>query len=143
MSYWDTSALAKLYLQESDTDVFRTRAALDAPLHTAHLTRHELRTAFLRRESEGAIQAGGAAMLFQDFEEDTAADLILIQIETSAVQQEFVKVLEQCFLVTPPVFIRTNDALHIASSHSAKQTDFVTADSRQSTAAAHVGLTVQ
>lgn len=37
---------------------------------------------------------------------------------------------------------RTNDALHIASSHTVQQTDFVTADNRQRTAAAHVGLTV-
>jgi predicted nucleic acid-binding protein len=142
MSYWDTSALAKLYLQEADSAIFRSRALQDAPLHTAHLTRHELRTVFLRRESEGTIQSGGAAMLFQDFEEDITAGLILIQTETPAVQEEFVMVLEQCFLVTPPVFIRTNDALHIASSQTVQQTNFVTADSRQKTAAAHVGLIV-
>lgn len=142
MSYWDTSALAKLYLQESDSAVFRSRAVQDVPLHTAHLTRHELRAVLLRRESEGVIQSGGAALLFQDFEADIAAGLILIHIETPTVQQEFVRVLEQCFLVTPPVFIRTNDALHIASAHTLGQRDFVTADNRQKVAAAHVGLTV-
>ena len=142
MSYWDTSALAKLYLQEVDSAAFRSRALQEAPLRTAHLTRHELRTVFLRRESEGTIQSGGAALLFQDFEEDIVAGLILVQNETSAVQQEFVKVLEQCFLVVPPVFIRTNDALHIASSQTMQQKDFVTADNRQRAAAAHVGLIV-
>ncbi len=142
MSYWDTSALAKLYLQESDSAVFRSRAVQDAPLHTAHLTRHELRTVLLRRESEGAIQSGGAVLLFQDFEADIAAGLILVQTETPAVQREFVMVLEKCFLVTPPVFIRTNDALHIASAHTMAQRNFVTADHRQKAAAAHVGLRV-
>lgn len=142
MSYWDTSALAKLYLQESDSAVYRSRALQDAPLHTAHLARHELRTVFLRRESEGTIQSGGAALLFQDFEADIAAGLLLVQTETSAVLQEFVKVLEQCFLVTSPVFIRTNDALHIASAYAMQQRDFVTADHRQKAAATHVGLMV-
>ncbi|MFZ2281957.1 MAG: type II toxin-antitoxin system VapC family toxin [Prosthecobacter sp.] len=142
MSYWDTSALAKIYLQESDSTVFRSRAVLDAPLHTAHLTLHELRTVLLRRESEGVIQPGGAALLFQDFEADIAAGLILVQTETPTVQLEFVKVLEQCFLVTPPVFIRTNDALHIACARTMQQRDFITADNRQKAAAAHVGLRV-
>lgn len=142
MSYWDTSAVAKLYLQEADSAVFRSRAVQEAPLHTSHLTRHELRTVLLRRESEGAIQSGGAALLYQDFEEDIAAGLILIQHETPAMQQKFVKVLEQCFLATSPVFIRTNDALHIASSQVMQQTDFVTADNRQKAAAIHVGLIV-
>lgn len=142
MSYWDTSALAKLYLQESDSSVFRSRAMRDAPLYTAHLTRHELRTVFLRRESEGVIQSGGAALLFQDFEADIAAGRILVQTETSAVQREFVRVLEQCFFVTPTVFIRTNDALHIASARVIQQGDFVTADNKQKAAAAHVGLIV-
>ena len=140
MSYWDTSALAKLYLQEDDSDVFRSRAVQEPPLHTAHLTRHELRTVFLRRESEGVIGAGGAALLLQDFEEDIVAGLILIQNETTGVQQEFADVLERCFLESPAVFIRTNDALHIASARIALQTLFVTADHRQRTAAAHVGL---
>lgn len=142
MSYWDTSALAKLYLQESDSAVFRSRAVQDAPLHTAHLTRHELLTVFLRRESEGTIHSGGAALLFQDFEADIAAGLILVQTETSVVQREFARVLEKCFLMSPPVFIRTNDALHIASAQTVQQRDFVTADHRQKAAAAHVGLTV-
>ncbi|WP_395746829.1 type II toxin-antitoxin system VapC family toxin [Prosthecobacter sp.] len=142
MSYWDTSALAKLYLQENDSAVFRARAVQDAPINTAHVARNELRAVFLRRESEGVIQAGAALLLFQDFEADIAAGMIFIQSETAAVQQEFVKVLEQCFLAAPPVFIRTNDALHIASARVLRQADFVTADNRQRVAAAHVGLNV-
>lgn len=142
MSYWDTSALAKLYVQEPDSTAFRSRAVQEAPLFTANLTRHEMRAVFLRRESEGVIQPGGAAVLFHDFEEDIAAGLILVQVETSAVESEYADVLERCFLHTPAVFIRTNDALHIASARTAQQSQFVTADQRQKTAAAHVGLVI-
>jgi len=142
MRYWDTSALAKLYLQEPDSPAFRSRAVQEAPLHTAHLTRHEIRTVFFRRESEGAIQRGGTALLFQDFDEDIAAGLIVIQEEGAGVEQQFVHVLDQCFLASAPVFVRTNDALHIASARHAGARDFITADNRQRSAAAHVGLTV-
>jgi hypothetical protein len=46
MSYWDSSALAKLFLIEADSDMFRSRAVSDFPLHTAHLARYELLTTF-------------------------------------------------------------------------------------------------
>ena len=34
MSYWDTSALGKLYIQESDSDDFERKAAGDAVIVT-------------------------------------------------------------------------------------------------------------
>ena len=86
---------------------------------------------------------GNCALLYQDFESDIAAGLIVIQEETDAVRQEFIRVLEQCYSAASAVFIRTNDALHIASAKAASQTLFVTADLRQRTAAIHVGLSAQ
>lgn len=142
MSYWDTSALAKLYLQEPDSAAFRRKAVSDAPLHTAHLARHELCTVLFRRESEGAIQQGSALLLMQDFEEDIAGGLIVIQEESPDVRRHFVSTLQRCLLNPAPIFVRTNDALHVASAQVAGQTEFVTADSRQRSAAAHVGLNV-
>lgn len=143
MSYWDTSALAKLYLQETDSGAFRGLVVALAPVVTAHLTRHELRTVLRRREAEGAIVAGAAALLYQDFESDIAAGLIVIQEETDGVRQEFIQALELCFSAAPAVFVRTNDALHIASAKAAGQTPLVTADLRQKAAAIHVGLSAQ
>lgn len=140
MSYWDTSALAKLYLQESDSGTFRSLVVSASPIVTAHLTRHELRTVLRRREAEGAIVAGAANLLYQDFESDIAAGLITIQNETDAVRQKFVLALEDCFSSVPAVFIRTNDALHIASAQAAGENNFVMADHRQKAAAIHVGL---
>jgi predicted nucleic acid-binding protein len=142
MSYWDTSALAKLYLQEPDSAVFRNLAAQLAPVNTAHLTRHELRTVFLRREAEGVIVAGAAAVLCADFEDDIASGLIAIQDETDGVRLEFVDALEKCIAAKPPIFVRTNDALHIASAMASAQTQFVSADLRQKAAAVHIGLSV-
>ena len=46
-------------------------------------------------------------------------------------EREFGVVLEACFSQTPPTFIRTNDALHLASAKVAGEQEFITADVRQ------------
>ena len=63
--------------------------------------------------------------------------------ESPAVQDEFGLILERCFSLTPPVFIRTNDALHLASARVAGETEFITADGRQAAAAKLAGLVVK
>ena len=55
---------------------------------------------------------------------------------------KFGEVLEACFSQTQPVFIRTNDALHIASAIIAGEKTFITADARQRAAAAFMNLVV-
>lgn len=140
MSYWDTSAFAKLYLPEPDRAAFLPFAA--GRITTAHLTQHELRTVFHRREAEGSLAIGAAALLYQDFESDIRSGLIGIVEESALVRTEFAVVLERCFATRPPVFIRTNDALHIATARVAGQSEFVSADLKQRQAAHHVGLKV-
>ena len=68
MSYWDSSALAKLFLCEADSSRFFSLARSLLPVVTAHLARHELHTAFRRKEAEGLIQPGDAAILREDLE---------------------------------------------------------------------------
>jgi hypothetical protein len=51
--------------------------------------------------------------------------------------------LLKCYSQTPPVFVRTNDALHIASAIVAGETELVTTDLRRRGAAQLTGLTVQ
>ena len=48
MSYWDTSALAKLYLPEPDSADFAQKAASDALMATARLTLYEMRRVAFR-----------------------------------------------------------------------------------------------
>ena len=141
MSYWDPSALVKLYLQETDSAWFEA-LALAAPVVTCGVGLHEARTVFRRREAEGAIPAGTATALFQRLSDDVASCRIKVEIETDEVRREFGDTLEKCFSRIPPVFLRTNDALHIASAKAAGETEFVTADVRQRAAAALTGLAV-
>jgi len=77
MSYWDSSALVKLYVQELDSAEFRELAVKASRVSTGSLTRHEVRTVFRRREAEGVLASGEAAALYDELTADIAvADIV-------------------------------------------------------------------
>jgi predicted nucleic acid-binding protein len=88
MSYWDSSALVKLYVQESDSAKFRELAVKASRVATGSLTRHEVRTVFRRREAEGVLPIGEAAALYDELTADIEATNIVIQPETAKVAGE-------------------------------------------------------
>ena len=143
MSCWDSSALAKLFLPEPDSADFRARAIADMPLLAAHLARHELATTFRRKEAEGLLKPGAAEVLRRRLDRFVAGGRIILKTETPALTGRFDAVIESCFSANPPVFVRTADAIHIATALAAGETEFVTADVRQKKAAEVCGLTVQ
>src|SRR4051812_33663316 len=116
MSYWDTSAWVKLSVAEPDSAEFQHIAATAERIVTSAIARLESRTVFRRREAEGALPPGEAALLSADLDRDVAEGRILIWPMDASVEREFANVLETCFSSTPPIFVRTNDALHIASA---------------------------
>ena len=81
-------------------------------------------------------------MLLPDILTDIAAGKIVVQADDAEVEKRFGEVMERCHSQTPPVFVRTNDALHIASALVAGEKEFVTADGRQRAAAVLMGLAV-
>jgi uncharacterized protein with PIN domain len=87
MSYWDSSALVKLYVQELDSAEFREVAVKASRVATGSLTRHEVRTVFRRREAEGVLPSGEAAALYDELTADIAAADIVIQPETADMRQ--------------------------------------------------------
>jgi predicted nucleic acid-binding protein len=97
---------------------------------------------FRRREAEGVLPSGEAAALYVELNADIAIADIVIQPETADVEREFGLVLEACFSQTPPTFVRTNDALHLASAKVAGEPEFITADVRQHAAAVLMGFRV-
>lgn len=142
MAHWDTSGLLKLFMNEADSPAFIALAATGAVPVTAFIGRHEARAAFLRRESEGSLPAGEADMLYQDLLTDIANGDILEVSLTPALEAEYGKVLQQCLLHSPPVFVRTNDALHLASARLMGEQALISADVRQRAAAVHLGFKV-
>lgn len=142
MAHWDTSGLLKLFMQEADSPAFEALAASGSVPSTAFIGRHEARAAFLRREGEGALPPGEADQLYQDLLTDVGnGDIVELPL-SPALEAAYADVLRQCLLHSPPVFIRTNDALHLAAARLMNERDFISADSRQRVAAAHLGFTV-
>ncbi len=141
MSYWDSSALVKLYVKEADSAQFDAQV-LPGQVVTGTLALHEARVVFRRLEAEGVLPPGQGTALFAQLTGDVASGEIQTQTETDVVRGKFGDVLEACFSQTPSVFIRTNDALRIASALVAGEREFITADGRQRAAAVLMGLAV-
>jgi predicted nucleic acid-binding protein len=88
------------------------------------------------------LPPGETAVLLPDILTDIAAGKIVVQADDAEVEKRFGEVMERCHSQTPPTFVRTNDALHIASALVAGEKEFVTADGRQRAAAVLMGLAV-
>lgn len=142
MSYWDTSALLKLYLEEKDSGLFLSLATNSIPSTTAFIGKHEARTAFHRKECEGGLKEGSATLLYEAFLRDLKRKRLGLVPESRELEDQFGQVLEFCMTASPPIFIRTNDALHLAAARVAGEIDFVSADIRQRFAAEALGFHV-
>ena len=141
MSYWDTSALVKLFAKESDSPSFHTHAAVMVQrLITAEFARLELWAALRRKETEGALLTGEARKLLSEFDLSCEQGEWKPVPDSSAVRAEFERVVEQCCSHLPPVFIGTLDALHIASALAVGETEIVATDKRLREAALQIGF---
>ena len=129
MSYWDTSALVKLFAVESDSEVFRRHVAeTRSPLVTAEFARLELWTALRRKEADSQLGGGEARVLLEEFDMGCVQKEWTLLPDSADVRAEFERIVEQCFSQSTPVRIRTLDALHIAAAHVAEETEIVAAD---------------
>jgi predicted nucleic acid-binding protein len=140
MSYWDTSTLGKLYLPEPDSADFAQKAAVDPAIATTRLALYEMRRVAFRKESEGFIQAGTAESVLAQVNQDIAAGQIRIVEMDTRVEAEFNGIMATCYRHTPPLPIRTLDALHLASARADNQIELVATDKRMRDAAKLLGL---
>ncbi len=140
MSFWDTSALAKLYVPEPDSAAFHAVAASVDSLVITTVTLYEARTVFRRREQEGVIPPGGASLSYRKLNDDIRCGRFGMVSDSPALEAEFGRVLDQCFSASPPVFVRAYDALHLSAARIAGEVEFVSADIRQRQAAMLLGF---
>lgn len=143
MSYWDTSALVKLFAPESDSVLFENHAlAAAGPIVTSRIALYEARAAFRRKETDGTLLSGAAEAVFTKLTQDVAAGLVRVVELDAAVEREYGHVLETCHAHTPVIPVRTLDALHLASVRVAGETELVATDKRMRDAATALKLTV-
>jgi uncharacterized protein len=143
MSYWDTSTLVKLYTKEPDSSVFENYA-LSIPTQpvTSRIGLYEARATFQRKEAEAILRPGYAQQLYAQLLQDVAAgNLRLVELGAD-VEREYGLVLGICYRQTPPLPLRTLDAVHLAAARAAGETGLVATDQRMRRSAKLLGLTL-
>ncbi len=140
MSYWDTSALGKLYFPEADSPVFAQKAANLAAIVTARLALYEMRRVAFRKEAEGLIPVNAADAVLSQLDRDVVAGNIQLLEMDNRIEAEFGAIMAHCYRHAPTLPIRTFDAIHLASARVAGETEMVATDRRLREAAARLGF---
>ena len=142
MSYWDSSAIAKLYLNEADSDMYLALAKTAIPVRTSPLGQFEVTLAIRRHQLDGKLDAQSANELADELLVDLGDGTVELIASDFDLHAEFQHVLQTCFERPQPISIRTLDALHLAAALSVSETEFVSNDIRQRAAAEAMGMTV-
>ncbi len=142
MSYWDTSAVIKLYLDEADSAKFREIAAAVPRITISTLSWSEARVTFRRKEADGSLPIGATEQLMHKLFDNIDTGRIDSLMWSDLLEPEAERVIDRCWTGTPCIRVRTLDAIHIASAITAGETVFVTADIRQRDAAVACGLSL-
>ena len=142
MSFWDTSAPAKLYVPEADSAFFQQHAAQTAAITVARLALLEMRRVAHQKETDGLLQKGGAELILQQLTTDAQSGRLNIVELRTEVEQDFARIMSQCYAKSPPIQLRTLDGLHLASARVAGETEFVVTDRRLRDAALAMGFAV-
>jgi predicted nucleic acid-binding protein len=142
MSYWDTSALGKLYLPEPDSADFLRKAANEAVIATAKPALIEMRRVAFRKESEGLIQAGTVEAVLNQMNQDIAAGEIRIVEMDARVEAALNTIMATCYRRTPPWPLRTLDAIHLTAALVAGETEIGATDRRLREAARLLGFSL-
>jgi predicted nucleic acid-binding protein len=141
MSYWDTACLLKIYVEETNSEMFREfLQERDQVVTSGEFARLEFFTTLWRMESDGRITEGSAeaaiAILDKRVKENSCR---LIPLDNS-LRERFEEVVRRCYSQHPSVKIRTLDALHVAAASVSGETEIVATDKRLREAATLLGF---
>ena len=128
MNYWDTSALAKLYVSEPDSAQFAAHLASTGPATASDLVRWEMFRVLARKESEGLIPPGAADLIFNKFVADVASGAVALIAMGPSVEDRFRQVVLQLLRRSSPILTRTLDAIHLATADLHNAAEFVATD---------------
>ncbi|HTT05734.1 MAG TPA: type II toxin-antitoxin system VapC family toxin [Steroidobacteraceae bacterium] len=136
--YLDSSALAKLYLPEDESDRLDTLLQGRRGLTISHLAITEVLSAVAGRKREGLINAEQALQIRDALLADADSGVFELLNLDPTVHRE----AERLLLSTDSIPLRTLDALHVALALSGSTSHVITFDARMRTVALQVGLRV-
>ena len=142
MHYWDTSALAKLYFDESDSKSFKAHLAATGSPVASDLIRWEIFRVAARKEAEGLIGAETAETAFSKFLADVSAGKVTLIPFDETVESRYHNLVLRLHRLKPPVVARTLDCIRLATAELIGAEEVVVMDAGLRKAAAAIGLKV-
>ena len=136
--YLDSSALAKLYLPEDESDRLDDLLRGRRDLMISELAITEVLSAVTRRKREGLIDAEQAFQIRDALLADAGSGVFDLLNLDPAVHRE----AERLLLGNASLPLRTLDALHVALALSGSSSHMITFDVRMRAVALQVGLRV-
>ena len=134
--YIDSSALAKLYVPEPESDMLEACLKGRRDLMISELAITEVLSAVSRRKREGVLSSRQAHDIRDAVLADADSGSFLRLDLSPLVHRE----AERLLLSVDSLSLRTLDALHVALALSGSASHIVTFDARMRHAAAHAGL---
>jgi predicted nucleic acid-binding protein len=134
--YFDTSALAKWYVNEARSEEVEEYLQQVCPVSISLLTKLEMRSLMARRRREGHFDSETQGKILATFEGDVAAGHLVLLPQTV----ESFLIAESLLGAHPEVGLRTLDALHLGAMRSAGVASLATADRVMAQAAAALGM---
>ncbi len=143
VSYWDTSAVVKLYIAETDSPYFLHLIANgDEPIVSSAIVTTEVLCVLYRKEHARALKAGGARRIYSKFTQDVRTGRILTVPYGHDVEVQAEKLARLVFARPWPILIRSLDMIHVSTALSSRARDLVATDTRLREVAILAGLRV-
>jgi len=134
--YVDTSALAKWYVNEAQSEEVEAYLREACPVSISLLTKVEMRALMARRRRNGQIDAETQAKILATFEGDIASGHLTLVPHTV----ESFLVAESLLGAHPEIPLATLDALHLGVMRAAGIDELATADKVMARAAQGLGM---
>lgn len=135
-TYLDTSALAKWYLNEPESERFATWMMETEDTHISTLTVTEFRCLLARRERNHELGKVSANQIFAAFEYDIKQGFLVLQ----TVSNDDLLAASQLLERVGDIPLRTLDALHLAIAERSGMAALASADKIMLEAAGFLGI---
>ena len=136
--YFDTSALAKWYINESDSENVETFLRNHGPVAISVLTSVEMRSLLTRRRKNRDFDPEMEMRIWATFNEDVQRKHLI----RLAVSEDIFHSAINIIAMLPEISLRTLDALHLAICHNNDIPRIATADKIMADSASKLGMEV-
>ena len=136
--YFDTSALAKWYLPEEQSNEVERYIQEHGPVVISELTLVEMRELLAMHRREGSLDQNAEIKVFATFEEDIRQKFLICQPLSEGLARGAVNLLS----VLSDLPLRMIDAMHLTIAKEIQTSVFATADSTIAAGAEAMGFSV-